>query len=69
MGKFSMANTFNGLLGGKSPAKLDSADIDSHVTDKPMNGLFKVLADEEKNISVNPVARPSDLLQKILVQQ
>jgi hypothetical protein len=35
------------------------------VTDKAMDGLFKLVADEEKNIRANPMARTTDLLQKV----
>jgi Protein of unknown function (DUF4197) len=65
MSKFTAADSLGGLFGGKSPVTLDAADIDSYVTDKAMDGLFKVVADEEKNIRANPVARTSDLLQKV----
>ena len=65
MGKFSTAGSFGGLFGNKSPAKLETADIDSYVTDKAMDGLFKMVAEEEKNIRANPVARTSDLLKKV----
>jgi Protein of unknown function (DUF4197) len=65
MGKFSSVSTFSSLLGGKSSAKFETADIDSYVTDKAMDGLFKVVAEEEKNIRANPAARTTDLLQKV----
>lgn len=65
MGKFSAVGTLGNLFGSKSPAKLDAADIDSYVTDKAMDGLFKVVAEEEKSIRANPLARTSDLLQKV----
>lgn len=65
MGKFSSAGSLGGLFGSKSSAKLDTADIDTYVTDKAMDGLFKVVAEEEKNIRANPLARSSELLQKV----
>ena len=64
-GKFEAANTLGSLFGSKSPVKLEAADIDSYVTDKALDGLFKVVAEEEKNIRANPLARTSDLLQKV----
>lgn len=65
MTKFNAVNTLGGLF-GKSPAvKLDAADIDTYVTDKALDGLFKMVAEEEKNIRANPVARTTDLLQKV----
>jgi hypothetical protein len=65
MGKFTSPESLGGLFGSKSPVKFDAADIDAYVTDKAMDGLFKVVADEEKNIRANPVARTTDLLQKV----
>ncbi len=65
MSKVTTAGGFGGLLGSVSPATLQTADIDAYVTDRAMDGLFKVVAEEEKNIRVNPVARTTDLLQKV----
>ena len=48
------------VLGG--PA---SFDVDSYVTDKAMDGLFKMVAEEEKRIRENPWARGSQLLKKV----
>lgn len=65
MGKFASVDTLGGLFGQKNPVKLDAADIDTYVTDKALDGLFKMVAAEEKDIRANPVARTSDLLQKV----
>jgi Protein of unknown function (DUF4197) len=65
MSKFTGVSSLGGMFGTKSPVKLDAADIDAYVTDKAMNGLFEVVAEEEKNIRANPVARTTDLLQKV----
>jgi hypothetical protein len=43
----------------------DSLDIDAYVTNKALDGLFKMVADEEKQIRQNPVARTTDALQKV----
>ncbi len=40
-------------------------DIDAYVTTKAMDGLFKMVAQEELQIRQNPVARTTDLLQKV----
>jgi hypothetical protein len=40
-------------------------DLDSYVTDKAMDGLFKMVAEEEKRIRENPVARSTDLLKSV----
>ena len=41
------------------------ADIDQYVTDKALDGLFSVVAAEEKRIRENPLARSTDLLKKV----
>jgi hypothetical protein len=41
------------------------ADIDRYVTDKAMDGLFLMIAEEEKRIRENPVSRTTDLLKKV----
>lgn len=40
-------------------------DLDDYVTDKAMDGLFTMVAVEEKKIRENPVARTTDLLKKV----
>ena len=40
-------------------------DLDGYVTDKAVKGLFTIMAAEEKRIRENPLARTSDLLQKV----
>lgn len=40
-------------------------DIDGYVTDKALDGLFLKIAEEEKAIRTNPVARSTDLLKKV----
>jgi hypothetical protein len=47
------------FLAGKMP------DIDSYVTHKALDGLFLKIAAEEKSIRANPLARTTDLLQKV----
>jgi hypothetical protein len=43
----------------------DAGNLDGYVTHKALNGLFVKIADEEKRIRENPVARTTDLLQKV----
>ena len=43
----------------------DSLDVDEYVTDKAMDGLFTMVAAEEKKIRKNPVERATDLLKKV----
>ncbi len=42
-----------------------SFDLDQYVTDKATDGLFKMIADQEKQIRQNPLARTDDLLKKV----
>jgi hypothetical protein len=46
---------------------LDSVtiDLDAYVTEKALQGLFVMLAREEKEIRHNPQARVTDLLKKV----
>ena len=43
----------------------NAVDLDGYVTNKALDGLFKMVAAEEKNIRQNPVARDTDLLKKV----
>jgi hypothetical protein len=56
-----------GTLGGLANSYLgaDALDVDAYVTNKTLDGLFKMVADEEKSIRENPVARTTDLMQKV----
>jgi hypothetical protein len=56
----SFGSALEGALGDK-----DSLDVDAYVTNKAMEGLFKMVAEEEKQIRLNPVARTTDMLQKV----
>lgn len=47
------------LIKGMSP------DVGQHVTDAALDGLFLRLAQEEKKIRQNPVARSTDLLKQV----
>ncbi len=48
-----------GLMGGSS------LDLDQYVTDKTLDGLFLMLAEEEKKIRRNPAARTTELLKRV----
>ncbi len=43
----------------------NAVDVDGYVTDKALDGLFTMVADEEKRIRENPVARTTDLLKSV----
>lgn len=55
----AQAGGLAGLMGG------DATDLDGYVTGKTLDGLFLVIAEEEKKIRENPLARSSDLLKKV----
>jgi len=65
--RFVEKGATTGSLGslGNSFLKTDSLDVDSYVTTKALDGLFKMVAEEEKRIRENPAARTSELLQKV----
>lgn len=56
--------SFGSALGGTLLGK-DSMDIDAYVTNKALDGLFKMVAEEEQQIRQNPVARTTAMLQKV----
>ncbi len=65
MGKVSGSGSLGGLLGGAGLLKAGDFDVDSYVTTKAMDGLFVMVAAEEKQIRENPVARTTESLQKV----
>jgi hypothetical protein len=54
-----LTKSLGGLMGS------DAMDVDTYVTNKALDGLFKMVADEEGKIRANPAARTTDLLQKV----
>ncbi len=46
-------------------ASAQSLDLDHYVTNQALDGLFQVLAQEEKKIRTDPAARTTDLLKKV----
>jgi hypothetical protein len=44
-------------------------NLDDYTTDRATDGLFIMIAKEEKNIRQDPLARTSDLLKKVFSQQ
>jgi len=59
----SSGGSAGGLLGSLIPK--EQQDIDQYVTDQSINALFTRIAEEEKRIRANPIARSTDLLQKV----
>jgi hypothetical protein len=43
----------------------DAKDMDGYVTGKTLDGLFLMIAEEEKKIRENPLARSTELMKKV----
>lgn len=66
--KLQLAEQYNSFAGKAASAGLidqKDADVDSYVTQKAMDGLFLIIAEEEKKLRANPVGAGSDLLKKV----
>jgi len=59
-----LGKSFGGTLSAFGVSQ-DATDVDGYVTRKAMDGLFKMVAEEEKRIRQNPVARSTDVLKKV----
>ena len=62
-----MTDKAGGGLGGLSAGLLGKGtpDLDDYVTRKALDGLFLKIAEQERQIRMNPVARTTELLQKV----
>jgi len=49
--------------------KKENPNLDDYTTDRAVQGLFVMIAKEEKNIRKDPLARTTDLLKKVFSQQ
>ncbi len=66
--KLQLAEQYNQFAGKAASSGLidkKDADLDSYVTQKAMDGLFLMIAEEEKELRSNPVGAGSDLLKKV----
>lgn len=66
--KLQLAEQYNQIAGKAASMGLvdkNNADIDSYVTQKAMDGLFLMIAEEEKKLRSNPVAAGSAILSKV----
>lgn len=59
-----LANAYNTATKFTGGDKVEP-DLTEYVTNRSIDGLFKLIADEEKNIRENPGARATDLLKKV----
>jgi hypothetical protein len=67
-GKLKLAEQYNKFAGKAASAGLvdpKNADVDSYVTQKAMDGLFLMIAEEEKKLRANPLGAGSDLLKHV----
>ncbi len=68
MQEVGVYNTYNELLDKYSRIPFvskPSIDLDGHITEKALGGLFDTLAGEEKKIREDPAARTTALLRKV----
>lgn len=49
--------------------KSETLDLDHHVTNKALDGLFYMIGEEEKKIRTDPKARVTELLKKVFEKQ
>ena len=56
-----LADVYNSLPLGQEPA----VDLGTHLTDEAMDGLFEILATEERRIREDPLARTTELLRRV----
>jgi len=59
-----LANAYNTATQFTGGQKVEP-DLTEYVTNRSIDGLFKLIADEEKNIRDNPGARVTELLKKV----
>jgi len=57
-------SALGGLLTGNASGNT-GIDLDDYVTEKAIDGLFYVIAGQEKQIRSNPAARSTDLLRRV----
>lgn len=61
----SVAGTTIGMIAGLKPVNIN---LENYVTEKALDALFIKVAEEEKNIRANPVARISEILKRVFGQ-
>jgi hypothetical protein len=66
--KVGLAQKYNDLAGKGAKLGLikgDQANVESFVTQKALDGLFLMMADEEKAIRADPVGKGTDIVKKV----
>lgn len=69
--KLGLASQYNSLAGQASKLgvlKKEDANIENYVTNKTMDGLYKMIATEEKAIRADPVGTGSAILKKVFAK-
>ena len=70
--RLKLANLYNqyaGKAAGVGLLSSEDADINEYVTNKALDGLFSVIADEEKAIRQDPLGQASSLIKKVFGAQ
>jgi hypothetical protein len=70
--RLKLASVYNRYAGKAAELGLvsgDDADLDGYVTGKAMDGLFMVIADEERAIRQDPLGQASRILKKVFGAQ
>ena len=65
VGLATQYNDFAGKAAGFGLVKKEDANIQQYVTNKSLDGLYAIIAGEEKKIRQDPVGSGSALLQKV----
>lgn len=66
--KVGLAEKYNAIAGKGAQLGLvnsDQASIEQYVTKKSLDGLYTIIADEEKALRQNPVGAASNIVQKV----
>jgi len=70
--QFGVTRQYKELTGGSTGALGgllgDQLDVDSYVTEQATDGLFQLIAAEERRIRQNPAARTTELLRQVFGQ-
>jgi uncharacterized protein DUF4197 len=72
MSKVGVTRQYQELLGLAKAIpflKAQSYDLNTYVVSKALDGLFYVVADEERKIRTNPAARVTDLLKEVFAKR
>jgi hypothetical protein len=66
VGKLGLANRYNALVDKAGKFGLKEQSVEDYVTDKSLDGLWLMIAEQEKALRQNPVGAAGSLAKKIL---